>query len=53
MQSSETDIYQRAAEKTRKILETNYPESSPDEILATLLSIDEDAEKKLGISTRQ
>jgi trimethylamine--corrinoid protein Co-methyltransferase len=47
--SGGTDLYQRALEKARHILETHQPEPLPDDVLATLRGIVEDAEKELGI----
>jgi len=45
-----TDIYQRATEKAREILETHKPEPLPDDVLATIRSIVEEAEEELGVS---
>ncbi len=44
-----TDIYQRACEKAREILETHQPDPLPDSVLAEIRSIIEDAEKELGV----
>jgi trimethylamine--corrinoid protein Co-methyltransferase len=49
-QSGGTDIYQRAAEEARHILETHKPEPLPDKVLATIRSIVEDAEAEFGVS---
>ncbi len=45
-----TDIYQRATEKAREILETHKPEPLPDSVLSTLRSIVEETEDELGVS---
>jgi trimethylamine--corrinoid protein Co-methyltransferase len=47
--SGSTDIYQRALEKARHILETHKPEPLPDDVLASIRSIVEGAEEELGI----
>ena len=44
-----TDIYQRACEKAREILETHQPDPLPDGVLAEIRSIIEEAEKELGV----
>ncbi len=44
-----TDLHQRATEKARHILETHQPEPLPEEVLAKLRSIVEEAEEELGI----
>jgi len=44
-----TDLHQRATEKARQILETHQPEPLPDNVLAKLRSIIEEAEEELGI----
>jgi trimethylamine--corrinoid protein Co-methyltransferase len=46
------DIYQRAQEKARHILETHKPEPLPAGVLETLHSIIEEAEKELVVSKR-
>ena len=52
-QSGKTDMYQRATEKARDILETHRPEPLPDDILARLRSIIEEAEGELDISMKK
>ena len=47
--SGSTDIYQRALEEARHILETHKPEPLPDDVLASIRSIVEGAEEELGI----
>ncbi len=42
------DIYQRAQEEARHILETHKPDPLSDDVLATLRSIVEEAEEELG-----
>jgi trimethylamine--corrinoid protein Co-methyltransferase len=44
-----TDIYERATEKAREILETHRPDPLPDSVLSEIRSIIEDAEKELGV----
>jgi len=46
-QSGGSDIYQRASEKARDILENHKPEPLPDNVLATMRSIVEDAEAEM------
>ena len=48
--SGRTDIYQRATEEARQILETHKPDPLPDDVLATLRSIIEEAEAELGVA---
>ena len=43
------DIYQRANEKVLEILETYEPPPLPDDVLITIQSIVEEAEKELGV----
>ena len=43
------DIYQRALEEARYILENHKPDPLPDDVLATLRSIVEEAEEELGV----
>jgi len=45
--SGSSDIYQRACEKARDILENHKPEPLPDNVLATMRSIVEDAEAEM------
>jgi trimethylamine--corrinoid protein Co-methyltransferase len=47
-----TDIYTRAVEEAKYILENHKPEPLPEAVRAELRSIVEDAEKKLGIAQR-
>ena len=47
--SGSTDINQRAQEEARRILETHKPDPLPDDVLATMRSIVEEAEKELGV----
>jgi trimethylamine--corrinoid protein Co-methyltransferase len=47
--SGSTDIYQRALEEARHILKTHKPDPLPDDVLATMRSIVEEAEEELGI----
>jgi trimethylamine--corrinoid protein Co-methyltransferase len=46
-----TDIYQRALEEARCILENHKPDPLPDDVLAAIRSIVEEAEAELGIRT--
>ncbi len=45
-----TDMYERASAKAREILETHEPDPLPDDVLATIRSIVEDAEEELGVN---
>ncbi len=47
-----TDIYQRALEEARYILENHKPDPLPDAVLSALRSIVEEAEAELGIRTK-
>jgi trimethylamine--corrinoid protein Co-methyltransferase len=47
-----TDIYQRALEEARYILENHKPDPLPDAVLSTIRSIVEEAEAELGIRTK-
>ncbi len=47
-----TDIYQRALEEARYILENHKPDPLPDNVLAAIRSIVEEAEAELGIRTK-
>jgi len=47
--SGSTDLYQRALEEARHILETHQPEPLPEDVLATMREIVEEAEEELGI----
>jgi trimethylamine--corrinoid protein Co-methyltransferase len=44
-----TDLYQRALEKARQILETHQPEPLPEDVLAKMRSIVEETEEELGV----
>ncbi len=46
-----TDIYQRALEEARYILENHKPDPLPDDVLAAIRAIVEEAEAELGVST--
>ena len=43
-------MYERAWDKARHILEIHKPEPLPSEVVATLRSIVDEAEKELGVS---
>jgi len=45
-----TDLYQKALEKARFILENHKPEPLPEYVLATMRSIVEETEAELGVS---
>lgn len=47
-----TDIYQRALEEARYILENHKPDPLPDDVLAAIRSIVKEAEAELGILTK-
>ena len=47
-----TDIYQRALEEARYILENHKPDPLPDPVLSTIRSIVEEAEAELGIRAK-
>ena len=47
-----TDIYQRALEEARYILENHKPEPLPENVLATIRSIVEESEAELGVSKK-
>jgi trimethylamine--corrinoid protein Co-methyltransferase len=51
--SGSTDIYQRAQDKARHILETHKPDPLPDGVLAKLRSIVEEAEEELGVKRKK
>ena len=44
-----TDIYQRAQEEARHILETHQPDPLSNDVLAKMRSIVEEAEEELGV----
>jgi len=46
-----TDIYQRALEEARYILENHKPDPLADDVLAAIHAIVEEAEAELGVST--
>ena len=48
-----TDLYQRALEEARFILENHKPDPLPDEVLTTIRSIVEEAEAELGVTQSQ
>ena len=48
-----TDLYQRALEEARYILENHKPDPLPDEVLTTIRSIVEEAEAELGVIQSQ
>lgn len=47
-----TDIYQRALEEAKYILENHKPDPLPDTVLSAMRSIVEEAEAELGIRTK-
>jgi trimethylamine:corrinoid methyltransferase-like protein len=47
--SGGTDLYQRACEKARNILETYEPPPLPDSVLSEIRSIIDETEKELGV----
>ena len=46
-----TDMYQRAIEEARYILENHKPDPLPDDVLAAMHAIVEEAEEELGVVT--
>jgi len=48
--SGGNDLYQKATQKAREILETHKPEPLPDNVLSTIRTIVEDTEKELGVA---
>ena len=50
--AGDTDIYQRALEEARYILENHKPDPLPDDVPAAIRSIVEEAEAELGIRTK-
>ena len=44
-----TDVYQRACEKAREILETHQPDPLQDSVITEIRSIIEETEKELGV----
>ncbi len=51
--SGSTDIHRRAVDKAKHILETHKPDPLPDDVLATLRSIVEEAEEELGVKSKK
>ena len=49
--SGSTDMYQRAIEEARYILENHKPDPLPDDVLAAMRAIVEEAEEELGVVT--
>ena len=47
--SGSTDMYQRALEEARHILKTHKPDPLPDDVLASMRAIVEEAEEELGV----
>ena len=47
-----TDIYQRALEQARFILENHKPDPLPEDVLAAIRSIVEEAEEELGVNKK-
>jgi len=52
-EAGSTDIYQRALEKAKHILETHKPEPLPDSVLAEIKSIIEEAEEERGVAEKK
>jgi len=50
-QAGRTDIYAKATEKAREVLETHKPEPLPEDVRKKIRLIVETAEAELGIST--
>ena len=50
--SGRKDIYQRALDKARYILENHKPDPLPDDVLAAIRSIVEEAEAELGVGAK-
>lgn len=50
--AGKTDLYQRALEEARYILENHKPDPLPDDVLTTIRSIVEEAEEELGTSKK-
>jgi trimethylamine--corrinoid protein Co-methyltransferase len=47
-----SDLYQRALEEARYILENHKPDPLPEDVLATIRSIVEEAEAELGVGQK-
>jgi len=47
-----TDLYQRASEEARYILENHKPEPLPENVLTTIRSIVEESEAELGVTKK-
>ena len=50
VQAGSTDIYQRAMEQARFILENHKPDPLPEDVLSTIRTIVEEAEAELGVN---
>jgi trimethylamine--corrinoid protein Co-methyltransferase len=50
VQAGSTDIYQRAMEQARFILENHKPDPLDEDVLSTIRSIVEEAEAELGVN---
>jgi len=50
VQAGSTDIYQRAMEQARFILENHKPDPLPEDVLSTIRSIVKEAEADLGVN---
>ncbi len=50
VQAGSTDIYQRAMEQARFILENHKPDPLPEDVLSTIRLIVEEAESDLGVN---
>lgn len=51
--SGSSDIHERAWAEASHILDTHQPDPLPDQVLATIRSIVEEAEEELGVSFRK
>lgn len=52
-EASGTDIYQRALEHARHVLETHKAPELPDDVCSTIRSIIEEAEEERGVSEKK
>ncbi len=52
-ESGSRNIHERAWDKANHILDTHQPEPLPDNVLATIRSIVEEAEEELGVSAKK
>ncbi len=50
--AGKTDLYQRALEEARYILENHKPDPLPDDVLTAIRSIVQEAEEELGTSKK-